>query len=208
MPFCTIEPNVGQVPMISQRLRKLASIYSTRKIVAHELEFVDIAGLVPGASKGAGMGNQFLANITNVKVICQVLRCFENTDILHHYSSIDPLRDIEVIQAELILADLELVEKRKLGKHQKEHSKTKFAIVDELRKYLEDGKLALDMRKTFTSDQKLEQMIFDELPLLTTKPILYLCNVDEDNVKNGNEFSNAVKDKVGEENAVVVSASI
>ncbi len=196
-PFCTIEPNVGIVSVPDKRLDKITEIYSPKKTVPAIVEFVDIAGLVKGASKGEGLGNKFLSHIRQVGVIVQVVRCFEDDDITHVSGSIDPLSDIETINIELALADLETVEKRKVKTEKQFKSLSKEAakeaaqingLLDQLIKALSEGIPARSL--DFTDDQKL---LLRDLHLITLKKQLYVCNVDEESVVSGNSFVDEVK---------------
>ena len=209
-PFCTIEPNVGDVAVPDPRLTKLADIASSKETIPTRLAFVDIAGLVRGASKGEGLGNQFLANIREVDAIVHVLRCFEDGDITHVEGSVDPLRDAEIIETELMLSDLESLEKRLVGMEKKAKSGEKEAIflAGLMRKatvLLEDGKPA-----SLAEIEKEEEKAWRELNLLTAKPVLYVCNVEEDAAGTGNEFSKKVQEKADSEGAavVIISAAI
>ncbi|GAA4004743.1 redox-regulated ATPase YchF [Sphingomonas humi] len=210
-PFCTIEPNVGQVAVPDPRLDQLASIAKSAKIIATQLGFVDIAGLVKGASKGEGLGNQFLGNIREVDAIVHVLRCFENDDIQHVANKVDPLADAEVVETELLLADLESLEKRvpnlvKKGQQGDKESKIAASVLTQALELLRDGKPA---RLTQPKDEE-EARVFAQAQLITAKPILYVCNVNEEDAANGNELSAQVfaKAKAEGANAVVVSAAI
>lgn len=209
-PFCTIEPNVGDVGVPDERLDKLAAIASSAQIIPTRLTFVDIAGLVKGASKGEGLGNQFLANIRETDAIAHVVRCFEDGDITHVSGKIDPLSDIEVIETELMLADLESLEKRhpaaeKKGKQGDKEQKELADLMGRALALLRDGKPARLVERS--SD---EEMIFRGLGLLSSKPVLYVCNVEEGAADKGNAFSDKVKEFAKKEgnNAVVVSAKI
>ena len=209
-PFCTIEPNVGQVAVPDERLDKIAAIANSAKVIATQLAFVDIAGLVKGASQGEGLGNQFLGNIREVDAIVHVLRCFEDDDIQHVSNKVDPIADAEVVETELMLADLESIEKRRANLVRKLKGNDKEAaqqdrLLAEAQAMLEDGKPARlvdvdeDDRKAWTG-----------LQLLTTKPILYVCNVDEGSAADGNAFSEDVARMAEEQGAahVVISAQI
>lgn len=209
-PFCTIEPNVGEVGVPDARLDKLAAIAGSKEIIPTRMTFVDIAGLVKGASKGEGLGNQFLANIREVDAIAHVLRCFEDGDITHVEGRVNPVEDAEVIETELMLADMESIEKRLKGLVRKVRGGDKEAMQQEkLMKLaleaLENGRPArvVDIDE---DDAKAWKM----LQLLTSKPILYVCNVDEENAANGNAFSDAVAEMAAAEGngAVVISAKI
>jgi GTP-binding protein YchF len=210
-PFCTIEPNVGQVAVPDPRLDKLAEIAKSAKIIATQLGFVDIAGLVKGASQGEGLGNQFLGNIREVDAIVHVLRCFENDDIQHVANKVDPLADAEVVETELLLADLESLEKRvpnlvKKGQQGDKESKIAASVLSQALDLLREGKPA---RLTQPKDEE-EARVFAQAQLITAKPILYVCNVNEEDAANGNALSQQVfaKAKAQGANAVVVSAAI
>ena len=210
-PFCTIEPNVGNVAVPDPRLNKLAEIAGSQKIIETQLAFVDIAGLVRGASKGEGLGNQFLGNIREVDAIVHVLRCFENDDIQHVENKIDPIADAETVETELMLADLESLEKRVPAFQKKATSGDKEAkiaasVLGQALDLLRDGKPA---RLTEPKDEE-ERKIFQQAQLLTSKPILYVCNVNEDDAATGNAHSARVFEKAKSEGAqaVLVSAAI
>ncbi len=185
-PFCTIDPNVGVVAVPDERIEKLGELYHTKKVTPAVIEFVDIAGLVKGASKGEGLGNQFLANIREVDAIVHVVRCFEDTNIVHVDGSIDPLRDIETINLELLFSDIEIIERRiaktaKSAKMDKGAAK-ELAFLEGLKKHMDDGKLA----KTYPVDGEDEQAFFKEYNLLTAKPVIYAANVaDSDLADDG-----------------------
>jgi len=209
-PFCTIEPNVGEVAVPDARLEKLAAIAGSKQIIPTRMTFVDIAGLVKGASKGEGLGNQFLANIREVDAIAHVLRCFEDGDVTHVEGRVDPIADAEVIETELMLADLESVEKRLQNIVRKVRGGDKEAVQQErllkaAQAVLEDGKPARVVAVD-DEDEKAWQM----LQLLTTKPILYVCNVDEASAAAGNAHSDRVAVMAAEQGAaqVVISAQI
>jgi len=203
-PFCTIEPNVGIITVPDQRLNKLEQLVKPARVQPTTIEIVDIAGLVKGASKGEGLGNKFLANIRETDAIIHVLRCFENDNIIHVDGSVDPIRDKETIDIELQLKDLEAVEK-KLLKYQKllrTGDKTAKNIVDVLEKYkshLEQGKSV----RSIDIEEKEKEHIKD-LMLLTDKPIMYVCNVDETAIKDGNKYVESVKQSVKNENAAIL----
>jgi ribosome-binding ATPase len=209
-PFCTIEPNVGDVGVPDPRLDKLAAIGKSAEIIPTRLTFVDIAGLVRGASKGEGLGNQFLANIRETDAIAHVVRCFEDGDITHVEGKIDPVADIETIETELMLADLDSLEKRvvALEKKGKQGDKDAAALADLMNRalvLLREGKPARLVERTVD-----EEKAFQGLGLLSSKPVLYVCNVEEASADKGNAFSEAVKKRAAEEGAkaVVVSAQI
>ncbi|MBD1869387.1 redox-regulated ATPase YchF [Oculatella sp. FACHB-28] len=208
-PFCTIEPNVGVVAVPDERLQVLAKISESAEIVPTRVEFVDIAGLVKGASKGEGLGNQFLANIREVDAIVHVVRCFENDDIIHVSGSIDPLRDIEVINLELALADLSQIERRiertrKSARSSKE-GQAELEMLERLAAALNEGKSA---RQVPLNEE--EEIWVKPLGLLTGKPIIYAANVSEDDLAEGNGWVDQVRNLAVQENAqvVVVSAQV
>ena len=209
-PFCTIEPNVGEVSVPDERLDKIAAIGKSAEIIPTRLSFVDIAGLVKGAAQGEGLGNQFLANIREVDAIAYVLRCFENDDIVHVSGRIDPLADAEVVETELMLSDMESLEKRIGGlekrlRGQDKEAKVTLDLVNRTLEVLREGKPA---RHVELSDD--EQKAFKELQLLTSKPALYICNVDEDAAADGNEMTKTVEEYAKAQNAraVIISAEI
>jgi GTP-binding protein YchF len=209
-PFCTIEPNVGKVALPDVRLDTIAAIGGSAKIVPSQLEFVDIAGLVKGASKGEGLGNQFLANIRETDAIIHVLRCFENGDIVHVEGSVDPLRDAETIETELMLADLESIEKQitALGKKAKSNdkdAKVQLELAEKIKAALDAGKPA---RTVKVADDEVRA--FKLLQLLTTKPILYVCNVNEEEAATGNEWTKKVAAMAAAQGSqsVIISAAI
>ncbi len=209
-PFCTIEPNVGEVAVPDDRLDKLAEIAGSANKIPTRMTFVDIAGLVKGASKGEGLGNQFLANIRETDAIAHVLRCFEDGDVTHVEGRVDPVADAEVIETELMLADLESIEKRLQNIVRKVRGGDKEAVAQErllkeAQAALEDGRPARTVQVD-ADDQKAWNM----LQLLTTKPILYVCNVDEGSAASGNSFSDKVGQMAAEQGAahVVISAAI
>ena len=208
-PFCTIDPNVGVVTVPDERLNVLGEMYHTKKIIPAAIEFVDIAGLVKGASKGEGLGNQFLANIREVDAIVHVVRCFENSNIVHVDGSINPLRDIETINLELIFSDLEILERRiskvsKVARNDKSAAK-ELGLLNKVKAHLEDGKLA----KTFEEvDDEEEQAWLESYNLLTYKPVIYAANVSEDDLADdaaNNEGVQAVREYAkGEQSEVFV----
>ncbi|CAA7624398.1 redox-regulated ATPase YchF [Magnetospirillum sp. UT-4] len=210
-PFCTIEPNVGRVAVPDPRLDKLVAIAKSQKEIPTQLEFVDIAGLVRGASKGEGLGNQFLANIREVDAIVHVLRCFEDADITHVEGSVDPVRDAETIETELMLADLDSLERRivPLEKKAKGGDKDAKAQVEVMEAYLaalREGRPA----RTIAFDSEDERRIARQLGMMTAKPVLYACNVEEASAAEGNAFSARVFEMAAKEGnrAVVISAAI
>ena len=208
-PFCTIEPNVGVVAVPDARLAVLAKISESQEIVPARVEFVDIAGLVAGASKGEGLGNQFLANIREVDAIVHVVRCFENDDIIHVSGSIDPARDAEIINLELTLSDLSQVEKR-LDRARKQARKEKdiqaeVDVLDKLMPVLNEGKTARTV--DLTPD---EELLIKPLGLLTRKPVIYAANVNEDDLATGNDYVEKVRAIAATEGAevVIISAQV
>ncbi len=204
-PFCTIEPNVGVITVPDDRLIKLANIDKPKKIVPTTIEIVDIAGLVKGASKGEGLGNKFLANIRNTDAIIHVLRCFENANITHVDGSVNPVRDKEIIDTELQLKDLETVENR-ISKVQKQAQSGGDKVAKRIYDILVRFKAALDQGKSARSVEidKEDEKLVAELGLLTVKPVLYVCNVDEKSAVNGNEHVEAVREAVKDENAEIL----
>jgi hypothetical protein len=212
-PFCTIEPNVGEVAVPDARLETLAALAKSAAIVPTRLSFVDIAGLVRGASKGEGLGNQFLANIREVDAIAHVVRCFEDTDVTHVEGRIAPIADIETVETELMLADLESLERRIDGLERKargsdkdaKDAKDALALVNRALALLREGKPA-----RLTERKDVEERAFHMLGLLTALPVLYVCNVDEASAAEGNAFSREVEARAKEEGAaaIVISAKI
>jgi GTP-binding protein YchF len=209
-PFCTIEPNVGEVAVPDPRLDRLATLAKSAQIVPTRLAFVDIAGLVRGASKGEGLGNQFLANIREVDAIAHVVRCFEDTDVTHVEGKIDPVADIETVETELMLADLDSLERRidSLEKRMRggdKEAKETFDLVQRALTLLRDGKPARQLAR-----KPEEERTFHMLGLLTAAPVLYVCNVDEGSAATGNDLSRKVEARAKAEGAasVVISAKI
>ena len=209
-PFCTIEPNVGEIAVPDPRLEKLAVLAKSAEIVPTRISFVDIAGLVRGASKGEGLGNQFLANIREVDAIIHVVRCFEDTDVTRVEGKIDPIADIDTIETELMLADLESLEKRvdaleKKAKGNDKEAKETLGLVNRALVLLREGKPARLIER-----KPEEEKLFHSLGLLTSAPVLYACNVEEASAAAGNAFSRKVETRAKEEGAlsVVISAKI
>lgn len=200
-PFCTIEPNTGRVVVPDETLLKLAAVDNSEKIIPTQLEIVDIAGLVRGASTGEGLGNKFLGNILQTDAIIHVVRCFENDDIVHVNGKIDPLSDIETIETELALADLESLDKQIKNLTKKAHGADKEAV-----KLLADAEI---IRTNLSSGIPARKVDVDTKPfnLLTAKPVIYVCNVDEASAASGNEFSNRVVEKYGATNPVLIISS-
>jgi GTP-binding protein YchF len=209
-PFCTIEPNVGEIAVPDPRLEKLAVLAKSAEIIPTRISFVDIAGLVRGASKGEGLGNQFLANIREVDAIIHVVRCFEDSDVTHVEGKIDPIADIDTIETELMLADLESLEKRvdaleKKAKGNDKEAKETLGLVNRALVLLREGKPARLIERKPEEDK-----LFHSLGLLTSAPVLYACNVEEASAADGNAFSRKVEARAKEEGAmsVVISAKI
>ncbi|MBP3349280.1 MAG: redox-regulated ATPase YchF [Bacteroidaceae bacterium] len=205
-PFCTIEPNVGVITVPDERLNKLAEIIHPQRIVPTTVEIVDIAGLVKGASKGEGLGNKFLANIRETDAILHVLRCFDDDNITHVDGSVDPVRDKEIIDYELQLKDLETIDAR-IAKVQKQaqtggdkNAKMTYDVLSRYKEALEQGKAA----RTVQFESKDEQRIARDLFLLTSKPVMYVCNVDEASAVTGNAYVERVREAVKEENAEIL----
>lgn len=210
-PFCTIEPNTGRVNVPDERLDKIAAISKSATIIPTQLEFVDIAGLVRGASKGEGLGNQFLANIRETDAIVHVLRCFEDGDITHVEGSVDPVRDAETIETELMLADMDSLEKRVTGLQKRakggdKDAKLTLELIERTLEALREGKPA----RVVEINNEDEAKAFRMLQLLTSKPVLYACNVDEDSAADGNALSAKVAEMAASQGArsVVISAAI
>ena len=206
-PFCTIEPNTGIVAVPDKRLKKLSELANSQKVIPAQMQFVDIAGLVSGASKGEGLGNKFLSHIREVDAIIHVLRCFEDTEITHVENTIDPLRDSEIIETELMLADLDSLDKQILNLSKKAKSndpdaKKDLALMQNLHVLLSDGK---PIRSADFDKDKLKKI--KTFNLLTSKPVLYVCNVSEEDAVLGNKFSKIIFDKAIQENCVSVIIS-
>ncbi|MFP4313990.1 MAG: redox-regulated ATPase YchF [Alphaproteobacteria bacterium] len=209
-PFCTIEPNVGRVSVPDERLNQIAEFAGSAAIIPAQLEFVDIAGLVKGASKGEGLGNQFLGNIRETDAIIHVLRCFEDEDITHVDGSIDPLRDAETIDTELLIADMESLERQiqniaRKAKGNDKDAKEQHALMEKIKAVLDEGRPA---RAVDLSPEELR--LAKSFGLLTLKPILYVCNVSEEEAAEGNEFTRKVETMAAEQGAqsVIISAAI
>ena len=209
-PFCTIEPNVGRVPVPDGRLDRISGMAQSAKTIPTFLEFVDIAGLVRGASKGEGLGNKFLANIREVDAVVMVLRCFEDENISHVEGTIDPIRDAETVMTELLLADLESIERQidsieKRARQGDKEAKQRFVVMEPVLEALREGKPARTVEVSSG-----ERGIFRQFNLLTAKPVLYACNVEEENAAEGNAHSRAVAEMAAAKGSetVVVSAAI
>jgi GTP-binding protein YchF len=210
-PFCTIEPNVGRVEVPDDRLEKLAAIAGSAKLIPTQLEFVDIAGLVRGASKGEGLGNKFLSHIREVDAVIYVLRCFDDGDVVHVEGRVDPIRDAGIVETELMLADLESLEKRlpaaqKKAKLGDAEAGDQAALMERVLAVLNDGQPA----RTLKVRDESERQQLQQLQLITTKPVMYVCNVDEGSAATGNAHSETVAKMAAERGApcVVVSAKI
>lgn len=209
-PFCTIEPNIGIINVPDERLRILKELVNPQKVVPTTIEFVDIAGLVKGASKGEGLGNQFLANIREVDAIVHVIRCFDDPNVVHVDGSVDPIRDKEIIDTELQLKDLESIDKKisrveKIAKSGDAKSKKELEVAKKYKQHLESGKNAWTLEI-----DKEEKAVISDLQLLTDKPVIYLANIDEGSLPDGNELVERLKDNVKSENAqvIIVSAAV
>ena len=209
-PFCTIEPNSGIVSVPDKRLTSLSELVQSQKVIPAQMQFVDIAGLVSGASKGEGLGNKFLSHIREVDAIIHVVRCFENTDITHVENSINPLRDSDIIDTELMLADLESLERQTQNMSKKVKSndtdaKNDLDLMKKLSQFLSDG---IPIRLVDLTDEEIKKI--KAFNLLTSKPVLYACNVNEDDASNGNDFTKNIFDKAKTENcdAIIISGSI
>ncbi|GJM60182.1 MULTISPECIES: redox-regulated ATPase YchF [Persicobacter] len=206
-PFCTIEPNVGVISVPDPRLGELEALVNPQRVIPTSMEFVDIAGLVKGASRGEGLGNKFLANIREVDAIAHVVRCFDDENIVHVDGRVDPMADKGVIDAELQLKDLESIEKRlqrveKIAKSGDADAKREVAVLKMYTEALENGNNA---RSVEASEEDLE--IIGHLNLLTIKPVIYVANVDEESIHTGNEFVDALREGVKDENALVITVS-
>ena len=201
-PFCTIDPNIGIVPVPDDRLKNLAEISKSKKIINTTISFVDIAGLVKGASKGEGLGNKFLSHIREVDAIIHMIRCFESNDIQNVNPTVDPVRDLEIIETEMMLADLESIQKR-LEKNNKKN------IDEEQLKILEAAQVCINSDKDISVlKSEFEKKQLNQSGLLSIKPKIFVCNVDEKSVQNGNNHTKAFINKFGEENTLIVSADI
>ena len=209
-PFCTIEPNTGIVAVPDNRLKLLSELAKSKKVIPAQMQFVDIAGLVSGASKGEGLGNKFLSHIREVDALVHVLRCFEDADITHVENSIDPLRDAEIIETELMLADLESLDRQiqnlsKKAKSNDSDAKNDLLLMNELSTFLSDGK---PIRLADLTQDKAKRI--KTFNLLTSKPVLYACNVNENDAAIGNNFTKSIIDKASVENcdAVIILSLI
>ena len=201
-PFCTIDPNIGVVPVPDQRLDKLTEISSSKKKINTTISFVDIAGLVKGASKGEGLGNKFLSHIREVDAIIHVVRCFDSTDIQNVNSTVNPVRDLEIIETEMMLADLESVQKRLDKKNKKTLSQEDLKILETALDCLSNGKNLSILSENYSSKT------LNQIGLLSIKPKIFVCNVDENNISKGNKYTDDFIKNFGKENTLIVSADI
>ena len=201
-PFCTIDPNVGVVPVPDERLNKLSEISNSKKKINTTISFVDIAGLVKGASKGEGLGNKFLSHIREVDAIIHMIRCFESEDIQNVNKNIDPIRDLEIIETEMMLADLDSIQKRLEKNNKKNIDNEQLNILQTALDFINNNKNLLLLQSQF-DNKKLNQT-----GLLSLKPKIFVCNVDEKSVKNGNSYTKNFIEKFGTENTLIISADI
>ena len=201
-PFCTIEPNVGMVPVVDTRLDKLVQISKSKKKIYTSITFVDIAGLVKGASRGEGLGNKFLSHIREVDAIIHLLRCFDSTDIQNVNPNVDPIRDLEIIETEMKLADLESIQKRIDKKNKKNLNEKEFELLNQALELINNDKPIDNLKQNFDKNE------ISSSGLLSLKPKLYVCNVDEDSIQNGNRYTEQVKKSVNMENVLIISADI
>lgn len=208
-PFCTIEPNIGVVNVPDPRLEKLESLVSPEKVIPATVEIVDIAGLVKGASKGEGLGNQFLGNIRECNAIIHVLRCFDNDNIVHVDGNVNPIRDKETIDIELQLKDLETIDKRLEKVNRAAKTGSKEAVVEQvLLNKIREALLQAKSARTIQPQNEEEQALFESFQLITSKPVLYVCNVDEASAVSGNQYVSQVKELVKDENAEVIVLAV
>ena len=201
-PFCTIDPNIGVVIVPDERLNNLAKISKSKKIINTTISFVDIAGLVKGASKGEGLGNKFLSHIREVDAIIHMIRCFDSNDIQNVNPSVDPVRDIEIIETEMMLADLESIQKRLEKNNKKNVDEDQIKILEIAMDCINNNKSFDDLRTQFNKKQ------LNQSGLLSLKPKIFVCNVDEQSVQNGNNYTQSFIDKYGNNNTLIVSADI
>ena len=201
-PFCTIDPNVGVVAVPDQRLENLAKISQSKKIINTSISFVDIAGLVKGASKGEGLGNKFLSHIREVDAIIHMIRCFDSSDIQNVNPNVDPIRDLEIIETEMMLADLESIQKRLEKNNKKNIDEEQSKILEKALDFINKDKDLTNLSSEFNKKQ------LNESGLLSLKPKIFVCNVDEKSVQNGNEYTDAFLDKYNSENTLIISADI
>ena len=201
-PFCTIDPNVGVVPVPDERLDNLSKVSKSKKIINTTISFVDIAGLVKGASKGEGLGNKFLSHIREVDAIIHMIRCFDSDDIQNVNPTVDPIRDLEIIETEMMLADLESIQKRLEKSNKKNVDEEQLKILEEALDCINNDK-EISILKSQFEDKQLNQS-----GLLSIKPKIFVCNVDEQSVQEGNQYTKKFIEKFGEENTLIVSADI
>ena len=201
-PFCTIDPNIGVVIVPDERLNNLAKISKSKKIINTTISFVDIAGLVKGASKGEGLGNKFLSHIREVDAIIHMIRCFDSNDIQNVNPSVDPVRDIEIIETEMMLADLESIQKRLEKNNKKKVDEDQIKILEIAMDCINNNKSFDDLRTQFNKKQ------LNQSGLLSLKPKIFVCNVDEQSVQSGNNYTQSFIDKYGNNNTLIVSADI
>ena len=201
-PFCTIDPNIGVVIVPDERLNNLAKISKSKKIINTTISFVDIAGLVKGASKGEGLGNKFLSHIREVDAIIHMIRCFDSNDIQNVNPSVDPVRDIEIIETEMMLADLESIQKRLEKNNKKNVDEDQIKIFEVAMDCINNNKSFDDLKTQFNKKQ------LNQSGLLSLKPKIFVCNVDEQSVQNGNNYTQSFIDKYGKNNTLIVSADI
>ena len=201
-PFCTIDPNVGIVPVPDSRLENLAKVSKSKKIINTTISFVDIAGLVQGASKGEGLGNKFLSHIREVDAIIHMIRCFDSDDIQNVNPTVDPIRDLEIIETEMMLADLESIQKRLEKNNKKNVDEDQLKILESALECINKDKDISVLKSQFEKKQ------LNQSGLLSLKPKIFVCNVDEQSIKQGNNYTKAFVDKFGQENTLIVSADI
>ena len=201
-PFCTIEPNVGVVPVPDERLDKLVEISKSKKKINTTIEFVDIAGLVKGASKGEGLGNKFLSHIREVDAIIHLIRCFDSDDIQNVNPDVDPIRDLEIIETEMMLADLESIQKRLEKNNKKNIEEDQLKVLETALDYIDNSKNIQDLLNKF------EKKLLNQSGLLSLKPKIFVCNVDEKSVQTGNKYTETFIKRFGEKNTLIVSADI
>ena len=201
-PFCTIDPNVGVVPVPDERLQNLAKISKSKKIINTTISFVDIAGLVKGASKGEGLGNKFLSHIREVDAIIHMIRCFDSDDIQNVNPTVDPIRDLEIIETEMMLADLESIQKRLEKNNKKNIDEDQIKILEIALDSINNNKDILNLKTQFEKKQ------INQSGLLSLKPKIFVCNVDEQSVQSGNEYTRKFIDKYGIKNTLIISADI
>ena len=201
-PFCTIDPNLGTVPVVDERLDALTNISNSKKKIYTTISFVDIAGLVKGASKGEGLGNKFLSHIREVDAIIHMIRCFDSNDIQNVNANVDPIRDLEIIQTEMRLADLESIQKRLDKKNKKNMTDQQIQILTTTLDYINNDKNIEEVHGLY------EKKEIEISGLLSLKPSLYVCNVDEESISNGNQYTQKFIEKYGEKDTIIISAEI